>query len=68
VKAVSKNEEIVEGLKKKYGVSSLKEFEEKIVSGGINPSYPGDLSVEDDWLLWSDIEYKAEKRELSARN
>jgi len=42
VKAVPKNEEIVEGLKKKYGVSSLKEFEKKIVSGG-KPQLPRGL-------------------------
>jgi len=41
VEAVSKNEEIVEGLKKKYEVSSLKEFEEKIVSGEVNRTIQG---------------------------
>jgi hypothetical protein len=67
---VSRNEKVIEELKKKYGVSSLEEFEEKIMKGEVNPSYPGDFSVEDDWLLWSDLEYKAEKedkaRHLSA--
>lgn len=62
MKAVLKNGGILERLKKKYGVSSLKEFEEKILSGEANPNYPGDFSVENDWLLWSDIEYKAEKK------
>ena len=59
-------EKVVDQLRRKYGVTSLKEFEEKISAGELCSRYAGDFSVEDDWLLWSEIEYK-EKRRNSAR-
>jgi len=59
-------EKVVDQLRRRYGVSNLKEFEEKISAGEIFPQFAGDFSVEDNWLLWSEIEYK-ERRRNSAR-
>lgn len=60
-----KLEEAIEELKRKYGVSSLKEFEHKISSGQIHANRPGDFSIEDDWLIWNDLEYKINHRSRS---
>ena len=58
---VPEKNETVEELKWKYRFSSFEEFERKILEGEIGPSCPGDLSVEDAWLLWSEIEYKQKR-------
>jgi len=58
---VPEENESIKELKRKYRVSSFEEFERKILEGEISPGYPGDLSVEDDWLLWSEIEYKQKR-------
>lgn len=54
--------ERIEELKKKWRVSSLEEFEEKIISGEIGLESVGSFEYEDDSLEWEYLEDKLKQK------